>query len=172
MANQDNTPIAPSGAVEPVEVTNRDKGLILTMLIVMIVLAGLAVFGFLVIKPAPDVIQGQGDATEIRISGKMPGRVAELYVEEGQPVKAGDTLVRIQSSLVDAQLDQAQAMEDVAKATDRKVDAGTRSQIIAGARDLWTQAQAAAGITRKTYERMQNLFEKVSTNQLTNQANK
>ncbi|MBD5207117.1 MAG: HlyD family efflux transporter periplasmic adaptor subunit [Bacteroidales bacterium] len=160
MANQDNTPIAPSGAVEPVEVTNRDKGLILTMLIVMIVLAGLAVFGFLVIKPAPDVIQGQGDATEIRISGKMPGRVAELYVEEGQPVKAGDTLVRIHSSLVDAQLDQAQAMEDVAKATDRKVDAGTRSQIIAGARDLWTQAQAAAGITRKTYERMQNLFEK------------
>ena len=105
-------------------------------------------------------MQGQGEATEIRISGKLPGRVAEIYVEEGQHVSAGDTLVKITSSLVDARMEQAQAMENVARAGENKVDAGTRSQIISGAHDLWTQAQAATGITRKTYERMQNLFDK------------
>ena len=51
-------------------------------------------------------------------------------------------------------------MENAASATNRKVDAGTRSQIIAGAHDIWRQAQAATGIAKKTYQRMQNLYEK------------
>lgn len=157
--NQDNTP-RPIGANDPEKVTGKDRALILTIVIVLFIIAGLAVFGFLTIKPAPDTVQGQGEATEIRISGKLPGRLADIYVEEGQRVKAGDTLVRITSTLVDARMEQAKAMENVAQATNRKVDAGTRTQIIQGAHDIWTQAQAATGITKKTYDRMQNLFEK------------
>lgn len=143
---------------DPQAVTGKDKTLILTVLIVIVIVAAMAIVGFLTIKQGPDTIQGQGEATEIRISGKMPGRVAEFYVEEGSVVKKGDTLVRIYSSLLDARMEQARAMEDVASAADRKVDAGTRTQIIAAARDIWTQAQAAAGITKKTYDRMENLF--------------
>ncbi|MCM1153633.1 MAG: HlyD family efflux transporter periplasmic adaptor subunit [Muribaculum sp.] len=147
-----------AGTYAPEAVSKKDKSLIFTIVIVLIILAALAVIGFLCIKQGPDTIQGQGDATEIRISGKLPGRVAEIYVEEGQRVKAGDTLVRIHSSLVDARLEQAQSMEDMAAATNRKVDSGTRSQIIASAKDVWQQAQAATGIAKKTYDRMQNLF--------------
>ena len=143
---------------DPQAVTGKYKTLILTVLIVIVIVAAMAIVGFLTIKQGPDTIQGQGEATEIRISGKMPGRVAEFYVEEGSVVKKGDTLVRIHSSLLDARMEQARAMEDVASAADRKVDAGTRTQIIAAARDIWTQAQAAAGITKKTYDRMENLF--------------
>ena len=138
----------------------KEHGLIITILIVLLVIAALAVVGFACIKPAPDTVQGMGDATEIRISGKLPGRVAELYVEEGARVHKGDTLVRIHSTLVDARLSQAQAIESAASATNRKVDAGTRPQIIASARDIWAQAQAAAEIARKTNERMENLFAK------------
>lgn len=144
----------------PQEVTTKDKSLIITIVIVLALVAALAIVGFLCIKPGPDTVQGQGEASEIRISGKLPGRVAELYVEEGQNVRAGDTLVRIHSSIVDARMEQAQAMEDVARATDRKVDAGTRSQIIAGAKDLLEQAKAASGIAEKTYRRMENLYAK------------
>ncbi|MBD5189080.1 MAG: biotin/lipoyl-binding protein [Bacteroidales bacterium] len=157
MSDQNNLPV---GTSDHDKVTQKDRALILTIVIVIFIIAGLAVFGFLTIKPAPDTVQGQGEATEIRISGKLPGRVSEIYVEEGQHVKAGDTLVRITSSLVDARMEQARAMEDVARAGESKVDAGTRSQIIQGAHDIWTQAQAATGITKKTYERMQNLFDK------------
>ena len=158
--SQDNTSNLPIGASDPEQVTKKDRALILTIVIVIFIVAALAVFGFLAIKPAPDTVQGQGEATEIRISGKLPGRVSEIYVEEGQHVNAGDTLVKIVSTLVDARLEQAKAMENVARAGEEKVDAGTRSQIIQGARDIWTQAQAATGITKKTYERMQNLFNK------------
>lgn len=159
-ANNTNPAGQPTGAQDPEAVTRKDRLLISTIIVVLFIVAILAVVGFLCIKPEPDTVQGQGEATEIRISGKLPGRVAEIYVEEGQHVKAGDTLVRINSALVDARMEQARAMENVAQATNRKVDAGTRSQIIEGARDLLNQATAASGIAQKTYERMQSLFEK------------
>lgn len=154
MAQQ--TPMGPS--FKEAEVKAKDKALILTVLIIIVILAVMAVAGFLFIKPAPDTVQGQGDATEVRISGKMPGRVVRLFVEEGDHVKQGDTLIQIHSSLLDARLGQAQAMEEVAAAADRKVDAGTRSQIVSGAYELWQQAKAASGIAQKTYARMQNLY--------------
>lgn len=140
------------------QVSAKDKTLVITILVILAIVAGLAIVGFLCIKQGPDTVQGQCDATEIRISGKLPGRVMDIYVEEGQHVKAGDTLVHIHSTLVDAKLAQAQAMENVAAAADRKVDAGTRVQIINSAYDLYQQAVAASGITKKTYDRMQSLF--------------
>lgn len=158
--NKNQAALTPVGAQDPAEVTKKDRLLITTIVVILLILAALAVVGFLCLKPGPDTVQGQGEATEIRISGKLPGRVAELYVEEGSHVKAGDTLVRISSSLVDARMEQAKAMETVAQATNAKVDAGTRTQIIQGAHDLWTQAKAASEITKKTYERMESLFQK------------
>ena len=79
----------------PAQVTAKDRGLILTIVIILLILIAMAIIGFLCIKQGPDTIQGQGDATEIRISGKMPGRIADFYVEEGQKVKACDTFVLI-----------------------------------------------------------------------------
>ncbi len=145
---------------DSLEVQKKDKMLILTLVIIILVIAAMAVTGFLFIKQGPDTIQGQGEATEIRISGKLPGRVAQIYVKEGDHVKTGDTLVKIHSSLAEAKLSQAEAMKQAAAATNRKVDAGTRTQIISAAKDLWVQAQAAAGITKKTYDRLQNLYAK------------
>ena len=142
----------------PVAVTAKERTLVITILLIILIIAALAVVGFLTLKQGPDTIQGQADATEIRISGKLPGRVADIYVEEGQEVKAGDTLVHIHSSLVDARMAQAEAMEEVAAATDRKVDSGTRVQVVQAAKDLWVQAQAAAGIAKKTYDRLENLY--------------
>lgn len=140
--------------------SKREKGLMLAMVVVLVAVCTLAVIGFLTLTPEPDTVQGQGEATEIRISGKLPGRVADIYVTEGQMVHAGDTLVHIHSSVMDAKLAQASAMEDAAAAANRKVDAGTRSQIINSAYDVYQQAGAARGIAEKTYQRMSNLYDK------------
>lgn len=142
------------------EVDAKDKALIFTVIMIVILVAVMAVIGFIFIKPAPDTVQGMGDASEIRISGKLPGRVARLLVKEGDRVKTGDTLVHIHSSVVEAKLAQAEAMQNVSEATNRKVDAGTRKQIIASAKDLVDQAAAAVGIAKKTYDRMEALFAK------------
>lgn len=152
--------VVPLGEDDPTAVSRKDKFLISTILVILAILAALAILGFLIIKPQPDVVQGQAEAKEIRVSGKMPGRVSEIYVEEGQHVRKGDTLVHIVSSIVDAQYEEAQAMENVAQAGQRKIDAGTRKQVIQAAEDIWKQAQAAANIAETTYRRLETLYAK------------
>ena len=53
---------------------------------------------------------------------------------------------------------QAEAVENAAAAQNRKIDAGTRSQIISAARQMVIQAQSAVTITKKTYDRMEALY--------------
>ncbi len=134
------------------------RTLLLTMGLVVAAVAIIAVIGFIFMNKPDDFIEGQVEGTTVRISGKLPGRIVEFYVEEGDTVHAGDTLVHIHSSLADAQLTQAEALEEVARAQNRKVDAGTRSQIVQAAYDLLQQAKAAETITEKTYRRMENLY--------------
>ena len=138
--------------------TKKENALIAALVVVVIVVALIALIGFMFLKPKTNIVEGQAEATSVRISGKLPGRVMEFYVQEGQNVKAGDTLVHIHSSLAEARLYQAEAMKDAAAAQNRKIDAGTRKQIIQSAYDLWQQAIAARNITEKTYNRMESLF--------------
>lgn len=137
----------------------ENRSLMFGLLAVVGVTLLLAIIGFLFMRQPDEIIEGQADATSVRISGKLPGRVVELMVSEGDMVKAGDTLVHIHSSLAEARLMQAEAMENAAAAQNKKIDAGTRSQIISAAAELVAQAKAATTITRKTYERLQRLFE-------------
>lgn len=138
----------------------RQKGLIAALAITVIVMALIAFIGFVFLKPAPKVVEGQAEATSVKVSGKLPGRVMKFYVQEGDEVHAGDTLVHIHSSVADAQLYQAQSMKEATAAQNRKVDAGTRVQIVQAANDLWQQAKAARSIAEKTYNRMESLYNK------------
>lgn len=142
--------------------TSREKRanrtLLITMAGVIVAVTVIAIIGFIFMNRPDSYIEGQVEGTNIRISGKLPGRVVEFYVEEGDTVRAGDTLVHIHSSLMEAQLGRAEAMRDVASSQNRKVDAGTRMQIVNAAADLLAQAQAAETIAKKTYDRMERLF--------------
>lgn len=140
------------------EEKKEDKKLLLAIGGVTFVAILLAIVGFLFINKPAEILQGQAEATSVRVSGKLPGRVVGFYVREGDMVHKGDTLVHIHSSMAEAKLQQARAMETAAQAVDRKVDAGTRTQIIQSAYQVWQQAEAAAGITKKTYDRIQNLY--------------
>jgi len=138
----------------------KERSLVVGLIALIVIIVVLALIGLFLLKPEPQIIQGQAEATQVRVSGKLPGRVVEFMVEEGQHVLAGDTLVHIHSSLVEAKLSQAEAMETVAKAQNKKVDSGTRVELLNSAYDMWQQAQAGLTITKKTYERMQSLYKK------------
>ena len=138
----------------------KERILVVGLIALIVIIVVLALIGLFLLKPEPQIIQGQAEATQVRVSGKLPGRVVEFMVEEGQHVLAGDTLVHIHSSLVEAKLSQAEAMETVAKAQNKKVDSGTRVELLNSAYDMWQQAQAGLTIAKKTYERMQSLYKK------------
>ena len=138
----------------------KERSLVVGLIALIVIIVVLALIGLFLLKPEPQIIQGQAEATQVRVSGKLPGRVVEFMVEEGQHVLAGDTLVHIHSSLVEAKLSQAEAMKTVAKAQNKKVDSGTRVELLNSAYDMWQQAQAGLTIAKKTYERMQSLYKK------------
>ncbi|MDE6186810.1 MAG: biotin/lipoyl-binding protein, partial [Duncaniella sp.] len=82
----------------------ENKILMVAMGIMVVICIVLAIIGFCFLNKPKDIVEGQADATSIRISGKLPGRVVKIYAHEGDLVKAGDTLVHIHSSLADAKL--------------------------------------------------------------------
>lgn len=118
-----------------------------------------AVIGFLTLERGDDTIQGEVEVSEYRVASKLPGRVVELRVKEGDFVHAGDTLVIMEVPEVDAQKKVVQATGEAAKAIQDLTDAGARKEQIQGAYELYQQAMAASEIARKTYQRMQNLYD-------------
>ena len=59
------------------------------------VVAVVALIGFFTLGEKDRSIQGQVEVTEYRVSSKVPGRIVELRVKEGDYVKVGDTLAII-----------------------------------------------------------------------------
>ncbi len=137
---------------------HESRTLAYALIFVTVAVIVLAIIGFCFLKQPKEYVEGQAEATSVRISGKLPGRVTAFFVREGDMVRKGDTLVHIHSSLAEAKLMQAEGMETAARAQNRKIDAGTRSQIIQAAEQMVAQARAARTIAGKTYERMENLF--------------
>lgn len=109
-------------------------------------------------RKKPDILQGQIEATEIRISGKLPGRIDRFLVKEGDSVDIGQGLVLINSPEAIAKYDQVAALEDVAKYQNIKIDRGTRKQLIESARQVWNQTKADLALARTTYERILRLY--------------
>ena len=138
--------------------SNQDLRIGLIALIVVVIL--IFIVGIIINRHEPVIIQGEADASEIRISGKIPGRIKEFRGEEGSQVKAGDTLVIIDSPELTAKLEQASAAENAATAQDRKANKGARKELILGAFELYQKAQVGVDITKKSYDRVQRLFDK------------
>lgn len=116
-----------------------------------------ALVGLLFLGKDEDVIQGQAEATEYRISSKVPGRILEYRVSEGQTVHTGDTLAILEAPEVQAKMEQAQAAKAAAEAQNIKAIKGARSEQIQAAYEMWQKAKAGVSIMEKSYQRMKNL---------------
>jgi len=124
------------------------------------VIAIVSLIGFFAAKPDALIIQGEAEATEFRVSGKVPGRIKEFKFEEGMAVKKGDTLVLIDSPELLAKIDQAQAAQSAAEAQNRKAIKGARQELIMGAYEMWQKAEVGVEITKKSFDRVQKLYDK------------
>lgn len=134
------------------------NGKLVTFAGIIILVLLVAVFGFIFWEPAPEYIQGEAEATEVRISGKVPGRIEVFMFNEGDRVCQGDTVAILDSPEVRAKYSQAEAAEAAAQALNEKADRGTRSEQIVMAYQTWQKAKAAAEVAQKTYERVEKLY--------------
>lgn len=118
-----------------------------------------ALIGFFALGRNPEIIQGQVEVTEYRVSSKVPGRILELRVKEGDYVKVGDTLAILDAPEVRAKMQQAQSAEDGAAALEMMARNGARKEQIQGAYQLLQQAKAGLEIAEKSYNRVQRLYD-------------
>ena len=118
-----------------------------------------AIIGFLLLDRDPEIMQGQVEVTEYRVSSKVPGRILELRVKEGDYVKVGDTLAILDAPEVRAKMEQAQSAQNAAAALELKAQNGARKEQIQGAYSVLQQATAGFEIAEKSYNRVQRLFD-------------
>lgn len=126
---------------------------IITVVIVAVIIIGLNL-------PSPkETIQGQAEATDYRLSSKIPARVLEIRVKKGDMVSKGDTLVLLDAPDIEAKLSQANAAYSAARAIEQKAINGAREEQIQGAYATWQKAIAGKDVAEKTYNRVNRLFE-------------
>ncbi len=136
-------------------------------LVVLIV----GIIGYFTLDRTPEIIQGEMDADEYRVSSKLPGRIVKILVKEGDYVHVGDTLAILETPEVDAQQKVAEATAGASSALSDLTSAPTRHETVESAYQVYQQAIATAEIAQKTYARTEKLFnEGVTTAQRRDEA--
>ncbi len=138
---------------------NKHNNILLAIIGFATVVILVAIIGFFTLGKKPEIVQGEIEVSEYRVSSKLPGRILELRVKEGDYVRVGDTLAILEAPEVNAQEKAAAAQQQAAAAMSDMADNGARKEQIQAAYQLWQQALAAADIAQKSYERVQNLFD-------------
>ncbi len=137
---------------------NNFKVIAVTTSIIIIVISIVIIVGLCIPKPE-EIIQGEAETTDYRVSSKVPGRVLEIKVSEGDMVSKGDTLVILEAPDIQAKLAQAEAAYQAAQALESKARTGARQEQIQSAYEIWQKAIAGREVAEKTYNRVNRLFE-------------
>lgn len=138
---------------------SQNSNMLLAFLTLLGVITLVAVVGFFMLRKGPEVIQGQAEVTEYRVSSKVPGRILEFRVKEGERVEAGDTLAILEAPEVAAKMEQAQAAEAAAQAQSEKAIKGARHEQIQAAYEMWQKSKAGVELAEKSYKRVKNLVD-------------
>ncbi len=126
---------------------------------ILVAIIGFIIYTFIVVfKDEPVVLQGEVEATQIKISSKVPGRIQEIGVKKGQKVNAGDFIFSIDSPEINAKLAEATAARSAAVAQQTKAHNGAQAEDIEAAYSVYVKAEAAANFAEKTFKRIENLY--------------
>ena len=138
------------------EIAKKKKYLLLAL--IPILLAVIAFGLWKSYQPAPLELQGRVEAETVQVATKVPSRIEEIYVEEGQRVKKGDVLVRLNSPEIQAKKQQAAAALQSALALQSTAERGSQEENIASLYANWQSLKAQQNLAKVSYERGANLF--------------
>jgi HlyD family secretion protein len=128
------------------------------VLIVAISIVGiLALSLWYLVQPQPLLVQGEADASRVDIAARVDGRVATRTVHRGEDVKAGQVLVTIDNPELLTRLKEAEAARGVAAADLKRIEIGTRAEVISSRRAALEAAEASAKLAEQTWNRTRQL---------------
>lgn len=105
------------------------------------------------------IITGVVETTEIDVSSKIPGRIDTILVKEGDIVRKGDILAKLESKELDAKLEQAKGAMEAAKSKMILIKKGVRKEEKEAAEKLYLQAKSQYEYALKTWERFKKLYQ-------------
>lgn len=162
MDDNKSTVSQPESSVEQAKNPEPVKAPKISIILVLIFVIGLTIFIAIGIYkaafPPKAPLQGQMESRTISVASKVPGRVHEVLVKEGDFVVAGQPVAKMSLPELEAKLEQVQAQERAAQAQQSMVDEGTRPQQKEAAKAQWERAQAGADLAFKTYKRISALY--------------
>ena len=130
------------------------------MFIVVVLLLGLIAYGlWKAYLPKTIELQGRVESETVHISTKVPSRIEEFYVTEGQTVKKGQAVVRFVSPELEAKKEQAQAALQSAMAFHSTVYRGSQQENIDTLYANWQAMKTQAELAATTYKRGENLYQ-------------
>ena len=68
----------------------KNYNLLIGVMALVGIILSVSIIGYVVSRPKDIVIQGEAEATEYRVSGKVPGRLEAFCAEEGDQVRKGE----------------------------------------------------------------------------------
>lgn len=147
-------------AVEPAAQSSKKSAAIKAMgLIVLLAILGLIAFGLWKgYQPKELELQGRVEAETIHVSTKVPSRIEEVYVQDGQRVSKGQILVRLSSPEIAAKKQQALASLQSTLALKSTADRGSQQENIETLYANWQSVKAQQNLAEATYKRGANLF--------------
>jgi HlyD family secretion protein len=110
-------------------------------------------------QPKEQRLQGQIEARHFNISSKIPGRIDNILVKKGDRVHKKQLLYTLLSPELEAKLEEARAISAAAEDLSQEAIKGSRTEEIATAKDNWQTTKASVELSRKTYQRINNLYE-------------
>lgn len=134
--------------------------LIIGALVLVFIVIWLIVSFYKAYAPKPQLLQGQIQAREYKVSSKIAGRIESILVKRGDFVKKGDLIFTIESPELEAKLMQAKAGYEAAKALSQEANKGARIETILSAKDMYNSAKAMRELTENTYKRIDDLYKK------------
>lgn len=141
---------------QPPKISKKKKYLLLALLPILL---AVIIFGlWKSYQPTPIELQGRVEAETIQVATKVPSRIEEIYVEEGQRVKKGDVLVRLNSPEIAAKKQQATAALQSALALQSTAERGSQEENVASLYANWQSLKAQQNLAKVSYERGENLF--------------
>lgn len=139
--------------------SNKKKSIIITL--ILLGLIGYVVWNLYhdkqAIKHETVTLEGRIDVQQTPIASKVAGRVAKIYVKEGDNVAVGMKIIDMESPEINAKIDEANAAKQMAQSQLDKTNNGARPQEIDAAKYQYDAAQSAADLARVTYERINRL---------------
>lgn len=133
----------------------------LLLLLILLAGAGAACWWMYGSDQAPPVsaltLYGNVDIREVDLAFGASGRVAELLVQEGDPVQARQVLGRLHAEKLEAEVAAAQAAVDAQAQALARLEAGSRPEEIRRARAQADALEAKARTAQITYERQHKL---------------